>query len=225
MLAPAVTLRYTTPDDRGFLARLFTACRSDEFVPLGEPFVSHVLQTQFEAQQAGYAGRFGSSGDHIITSDEDPIGRIWVHCDGSKWELVDIAVLPEHRGHGVGTVLLRDLIQQADWNGATIHLDVRCDNAGAQRLYFGLGFSLVSTDELDLRLSLRPSTRRKSQFAEFRRAVLADPKLQARLRTHGRDGFALAVADVATELGYEFDAADVRDALRDARTEWITRWV
>jgi ribosomal protein S18 acetylase RimI-like enzyme len=201
MPTPVVTLRGATTGDALFLAQL----------------MAHGGR--------GRVAKFDSSGDLIITSDDESIGRIWVHCDGADWELVDIVVLPEHRGHRVGTVLLKDLIHQADANAATVHLSVGTTNAAAQRLFFGLGFAATGTNETHLRLSLPPSTLRKERFEKFRRAVLTDTALQARMRELGRDGFALAVTEIGREAGYEFDAADARDALRDAKSEWITRWV
>jgi ribosomal protein S18 acetylase RimI-like enzyme len=225
MLAPTVTLRHATPEDRPFLAELFRACRADDFVMLGEPMATHMLRLQFAGQTAACSARFDLAGDHIITFGDQPIGRIWVHSEGSNWELVDIAVVPEHRNHGVASTLLRDLIDQADQNAATIYLDVRTDNAEAQRLYYRLGFSVCSATETDLRLMLRPSTIRKAQFEEFRRLALADSALLARLRPLGRDGFALALCEVASEYGYNFDAADVQNALRTARQTWFMRWV
>jgi GNAT superfamily N-acetyltransferase len=203
MLAPVVTLRGATTGDAPFLAQL-AALSGIEF---------------------RHSSPVDTSSDLIITADDEPIGRIWVHCDGSDWELVDIALLPEHRGHRVGTVLLRDLIQQADANAATVHLSVGLANAAAQRLFFGLGFTIASATEIALRLSLPPSTLRKARFEEFRRAVLADVALQARLRGLGRDGFAIAVAELGHETGYKFDAGDVRESLRVAKSAWITRWV
>jgi GNAT superfamily N-acetyltransferase len=222
------TLQTATANDRSFLGRLFAADRYEDFAPLGEPTASQLVESQFDLQYVSYHDRFDSSGDHIIMIGPDPIGRIWVHSDGDAWHLVDIAVLPEHRGHGVASTLLRDLVDQAEANSATVTLNVRTDNLGAQRLYFRLGFTVTDNPdgtESDLLLSLRSSTARRAAFDAFRRTVLADPNLQARLRSTGPDEFPDAVVKLGGELGYPLDSSDVKNARQEAQTAWLSRWL
>ncbi len=149
-----VTLRTAIADDRPFLARLFAACRADDFAPLGEPTAAQLLKGQFGLQYDSYHEQFDPAGDQIIQVRSEPIGRIWVNSNGGAWHLVDIAVLPEHRGHGVASTLLRDLIDQAKVNSATVSLYVRTDNIGAQRLYQRLGFTVTETVGSDLQMSV-----------------------------------------------------------------------
>jgi ribosomal protein S18 acetylase RimI-like enzyme len=223
-----VTLRTATPEDHAFLARLFTADRYKDFAPLGEPTATQLIESQFDLQYFAYHDRFDSAGDHIIMVGSEPIGRIWVNSDGDAWHLVDIAILPEHRRHGVASTLLRDLIEQAEVNAATVTLDVRSDNLEAQRLYFRLGFTVtecVDSNGGDLHLCLRSSALRRAGFNAFRVAVLANPELQARLRSVGRYEFAAAVVGLGAELGYTLDSLDVENARQDARMAWLSRWI
>lgn len=54
----------------------------------------------------------------------------------------DLAVLPEHRGRGVGTALLEAVAAHARERGCCkVTLEVRVDNAAAQSLYRRHGFS------------------------------------------------------------------------------------
>lgn len=64
-------------------------------------------------------------------------------------------------------------------------------------------------------------------FQQFRTAVLAEPSLQARLRSHpaGGDDFIGRVVELGAEQGFTFTRDDVGDALGDARREWMERWV
>jgi len=58
--------------------------------------------------------------------------------------LLNIAVHPDHRGRGVGRVLLRECIRRgARAGGRRIYLEVRPANRPALRLYFGFGFRPV----------------------------------------------------------------------------------
>ncbi len=76
--------------------------------------------------------------------------------------LVDISLLPAHRGSGVGTELLRALQQEATTAGKPLRLSVARDNP-ARRLYARLGFTPVAGSEVGaepyLALEWRPGPR------------------------------------------------------------------
>ncbi len=55
--------------------------------------------------------------------------------------LMDIALLPEYRGRGIGTAILHELLQAADRAGKTVMLHVEPNNP-ALRLYQRLGFEI-----------------------------------------------------------------------------------
>jgi ribosomal-protein-alanine N-acetyltransferase len=55
--------------------------------------------------------------------------------------LLNIAVHPASRGHGIGRALLSECIRRAALAGASlIFLEVRSENEAAQRLYRSMGF-------------------------------------------------------------------------------------
>lgn len=63
---------------------------------------------------------------------------------GDEAYVQTIAVAPGHQRTGLGTQLLVDLLCQARGRGArSAGLEVRADNATAQRLYAGFGFEAV----------------------------------------------------------------------------------
>ena len=43
----------------------------------------------------------------------EDIGRLYIERWPSQHRIIDIAFLPDHRGRGFGTALLRDLIDEA----------------------------------------------------------------------------------------------------------------
>ncbi len=66
----------------------------------------------------------------------------WTVADESH--LLNIAVRPDARGHGVGTALLLSCIRRGARAGAgRIHLEVRAGNGAALRMYEREGFSQV----------------------------------------------------------------------------------
>jgi ribosomal-protein-alanine N-acetyltransferase len=71
---------------------------------------------------------------------------------GGFWLLVDeahiatVAAHPEHRGCGLGELLMVDLMERAFERGARVAtLEVRASNLVAQKLYAKLGFDVVGT--------------------------------------------------------------------------------
>ena len=72
--------------------------------------------------------------------------------------LVDIALLPEHRSHGIGTALLQQLLREAEVSGKPLRLSViRGQRAG--RLYQRLEFKKISESDLRDELEWRPAVR------------------------------------------------------------------
>ena len=102
---------------------------------------------------AHYVKDWGRSGDiGFVAIDEQPIGAAWLRLfsgddRGFGYVAEDIpelaiAVLPEHRGKGIGTKLLTQIIEVAGDLYPAISLSVR-DNNPAIDLYQRLGFANV----------------------------------------------------------------------------------
>jgi predicted ribosomally synthesized peptide with nif11-like leader len=66
----------------------------------------------------------------------------------------------------------------------------------------------------------------QEQFEEFRKVVLEDLVLQEQIRIFNeRESFILRVVELGAERGFDFTGETVREAMRDARREWIERWI
>lgn len=73
------------------------------------------------------------------------VGYAGVNRGGEVADVMTIAVAPPARGQGLGKVLMDWLIGAARRDGARhLMLEVRADNAAAQRLYSGTGFEMLS---------------------------------------------------------------------------------
>lgn len=61
---------------------------------------------------------------------------------------------------------------------------------------------------------------------QFCREVLLDPSLQGEVRGLGSsDDFIERVVGLGAERGFEFSAADVKDAMRAGYSVWLVRWI
>jgi GNAT superfamily N-acetyltransferase len=100
------------------------------------------VEQQFSAQDETYRARYPDGEFSIITLDNRPIGRLYVGRRPGEIRVVDITLLPEFRGNGIGTRLIRELMEEAAATGWRVTLYVEAFNP-AHRLYTRLGFERI----------------------------------------------------------------------------------
>lgn len=140
-MLPTITLRPINGDDLEFLFRLYASTRAEELAATGwgTAMVEGFLRMQFNLQHTQYQQNYLGASFNLICVDAAPAGRLYVQRGRDEMRLIDIALLPEYRGKGLGRQLLGDLIREADENGMTISLHVEVHNP-ALALYTRLGF-------------------------------------------------------------------------------------
>ena len=126
-------------------------------MPWDEEQKAAFLRVQFDAQDAWYRENYGRASFDVVIVDGEPAGRLYVHRGKTEIRIVDIALLPEHRGAGVGTKLLENLLAEADEGGKSVTIHVERMNP-ALRLYDRLGFSVAEDKGVYLFLERPPST-------------------------------------------------------------------
>ena len=155
---PQVGLRPVTPDDRDFLLAVYASTRDEELrlVPWSDVDRAAFISMQFEAQDAAYRATYPDARFLIITSGDDFIGRLYLARLADEIRVIDIAILPGHRGAGIGTRLLKDVLAEAARDGLPVRLHVERRNP-ARALYERLGFRPVGGDEVYERMECLPS--------------------------------------------------------------------
>jgi len=148
-----LSLRTARSEDDDFLYRLYASTRQEELALCGWDAAqqSAFLGMQFRAQRHGYAADYPDADHRLILADGEPVGRLIVHKTETDVRLVDIAVLSDYRGRGLGTGVLRDLLAECQASGKPLHLQVAKGNR-AIHLYQRLGFSMNGEDELFYRM-------------------------------------------------------------------------
>lgn len=138
---PAVALRPATESDRDFLARVYAGTREEELaqVPLSPEEKAAFLRQQFEAQSAHYESNYTDTSFDVVLVDGEPAGRLIVARWAEELRIVDIAMLPQQRGRGVGGRLMGELLAEADERGVKAGIHVERANP-AMRFYERLGF-------------------------------------------------------------------------------------
>ena len=141
--ARALTFRPIGESDQDFLRALYASTRVDELAPL--PWSAEekrqFLQQQFSLQHRYYQQVYPDADYLVVLHAGDAIGRIYLSRERDALNLVDIALLPEWRGRGIGSALLAELIDEAECAHCAIELHVEPNNP-AKRLYERLGFVL-----------------------------------------------------------------------------------
>jgi ribosomal protein S18 acetylase RimI-like enzyme len=150
-------LRAVCADDQEFLFRLYASTRLHEIAPFGWPEAQQqaFLRMQFNAQQRWYEMTYGQAEHHIVEQDGASIGRLMVLRKPESVLLVDISLLPQFRGKGIGGELMRKLVQECDQQKLPLRLQVLRTNP-AQRLYERLGFAKAAEDQIYLQMEKLP---------------------------------------------------------------------
>jgi ribosomal protein S18 acetylase RimI-like enzyme len=113
------------------------------------------VQQQFEAQHRYWQENYTETCWDLILSENTPIGRLYVARWPSEIRIVDVALMPEHRGAGIGTRLIRELFAEADASGRKVSIHVEIYNP-ARRLYERLGFVRAGEHGVYLRMERAP---------------------------------------------------------------------
>ena len=155
--APSLTLRPAVTSDADLLRRVYASVRTEELalVPWSDAEKDAFLRHQFDAQDAHYREHYVGATFDVIEVDGEPVGRLYV----ARWEdeirIMDIALLPEHRGRGVGTQILRGLLEEGALTGKRVSIHVEMNNP-AVRLYERLGFVQAAMNGVYVLLEASP---------------------------------------------------------------------
>lgn len=107
---------------------------------------------QFEAQHRHYHQYYPGSSFDIIECAGEPVGRLYVDRAEKEIRIIDISLLPESRGLGIGTRFLLGLQKEAREAGKTLSIHVEKFNP-ALRLYQRLGFKPVEDKGVYLQMA------------------------------------------------------------------------
>ncbi|MCP3957821.1 MAG: GNAT family N-acetyltransferase [bacterium] len=137
-------MRPITPGDDEFLLRVYASTRADEMavVPWSEDEKEDFLRFQFDAQHKYYQEHFPRAAFDLILLDGEPIGRLYVDRRDDEIRLIDIALLPESRGGGLGGAIMREILAEGEAAGKLVRIHVEQNNP-ALKLYRRLGFEQI----------------------------------------------------------------------------------
>ncbi|MFK4728638.1 GNAT family N-acetyltransferase [Agromyces mediolanus] len=178
----SVLLRRARPADLAAIMRLERDTFADDAWPedamrreLGSEHGYYLVAVDGEAE-ADSAGDEPTDADGADSERADASGAVYAYAGllaprgSGQGDIQTIAVDPEHRGTGLGRVLMQALIAEARRRDAEhVFLEVRADNPVARGLYASLGFAELGVrpgyyrhgiDAVIMRLEVAPAVTR-----------------------------------------------------------------
>ena len=129
--------------DEGFLRELYSTTRDDlSVLGLDEGPLRQILEIQYEGQKVTYAAQYPNASHDIVLLDDEPVGRLIVDRRADAMHGVDLALFPRARGQGVGTTVIRRLLDECRERNVPFVFHVLKSNR-AQTLYERLGCVVV----------------------------------------------------------------------------------
>lgn len=137
-----VTFRIIENSDDAFLFQLYASTRTEEMdaiIGWSDGDKEHLLRGQFHAQSHSYTLGYIGAVHRIIQLDGVDIGRLIVNRADDHMRIIDLSLLPEWRGRGIGTDIVRSLINEAHGGKVPVRL-AAIPGTPACRLYLRHGF-------------------------------------------------------------------------------------
>jgi ribosomal protein S18 acetylase RimI-like enzyme len=153
----SICLRPTKDTDRELLFRIYASTREEEMAQVPWPVAQRqaFLEMQFNIQDQQYRGNYENADFQIIVSDGEDAGRLYTQRTATELRIIDIALLPEFRGRGIGGLLLGQLVQESEASSIPIRIHVE-RNSRALRLYERTGFRVIEDKGVYLFLERAP---------------------------------------------------------------------
>lgn len=148
------------PADAPFLFTVYASTRSQELAGVDWTPASEeaFLRMQHDAQLAAYRARHPRGAFLVVALEDRPVGRLFLALLDRHVRIIDLALLPDVRGAGIGTSLLEAILAGADAARMRVSLHVERGNR-ALRLYERLGFVPAGGDDVYLLLEHEPTPR------------------------------------------------------------------
>ncbi len=153
-----ITLRLTKSSDEDFFESVYADSRRDELAMFGwsREQEDAFFKMQFQLQKQAYRMQFPDANYYVVELDGTPVGRLIIYRDEKEIRLVDVVLLAESRGQGIGEILLEELKTEATFD-KPLNLRVLKTNLPAKRFYERLGFSIIENADLHLSMQWRKS--------------------------------------------------------------------
>ena len=150
-------MRPVRESDDPFLFELYASTRASEMalVPWTDAQKQAFLQMQFTAQKNSYAKEYPEAQHAVICRDEELVGRLYLARCQDCFHILDITIADQCRGKGIGSLVLREILQEAIQAEKPTTIYVENFNP-SMRLFERMGFRIASVRDFTVLLERRP---------------------------------------------------------------------
>ena len=156
-MTPTVTLRPVVAADRELLIAVYASTRAEELapVPWDDAQKDAFVRMQFAAQDRYWREQKPGAEFCVVLVAGEPAGRLYLDRLAEEIRIVDVALLPAWRDRGIGTRLLRGVLQEGRDAGLPVTIHIEQGNR-ARGLYERLGFRQIGTAGVYHLMEARP---------------------------------------------------------------------
>ena len=153
-----LSLRPATDADEALLLHVYTSAREEapDLVRRHPDSRRQIIEHEFHGRQSCYPLDFPGVEFFIVQRNGQAVGRLYLQDTAECLFVVDLILLPEWRGKGYGSALLKSIGAEAAGTGRPVRLHVEKQNAQARRLYDRLGFRQIKDIGQHLLLECHP---------------------------------------------------------------------
>ncbi len=115
------------------------------------------VQMQFTAQSSHYRVQFPQARHDVICCEGEPVGRLYLDRAGDRFHILDLTIAPQRRSNGIGAVVLKEILQEADqaMKGITIYTE---KDSPSVHFFERLGFRVAETKDYQVLLERQPAS-------------------------------------------------------------------
>jgi len=153
-----IQLRRKDENDSDFLFKLFGEIKIAELNAGSWPqqMQDQLIQMQFTAFEQSVKNEYPFSEDYIILHDSERAGRLQINKEVDHIRVINISLLPAYRNKGIGSGILKKIIQEAESANKPVLLEVDKVNT-AVNLYRRLRFEVYEENEIKYGMKYAPS--------------------------------------------------------------------
>jgi ribosomal protein S18 acetylase RimI-like enzyme len=160
----SIQLRPAGSGDEELLYTVYASTREEELAQVNWDATQResFLRMQFQAQSQHYSSQYPGAEFQIILVEDQPAGRLYVHRRNDEIRVMDIALLPQFRRRGVGTTLMRQLLEEGERTSRTVSIHVEVFNP-ARHWYERLRFQSVADNGVYRLMEWQPGSHRAQE--------------------------------------------------------------
>jgi len=125
-ISSSIKLRPAVAEDENLLVAVYGSTRQQELamVPWNDEQKDAFIRFQLNAQLTHYQNEYPKAEYLIILFEAQPVGRLYIDRREAEIRIMDITLLPEHRGKGISSPIIQRLKDEAAASGKKLSINL-----------------------------------------------------------------------------------------------------